>query len=310
MQNAADALSDVQGFGEMSVVVISGPTCSGKTAFAIKTALETSAEIISCDSVQLYRGLDIGSAKPTAAERAQVRHHLIDVADVRDCFDVAGYVELAKAAFDDIRARGKNVVVVGGSGFYLKSWFCAVADKIEVPEDVRAFAQEAESRGAEALAEELLKISPDARNLVDLHNPRRTRNALERCMATGKSVGELRAEFAKLPCPYGEFEKRFIILDRPDAEMLARISERTRAMVAAGLVEETRRLLAEGLDGNPSVRNSTGYKQAADYIKNGGCDTRKLAEEIDIQTMSLVRKQRKILRAMGAQFGAVRLGNF
>ncbi len=294
----------------MSVVVISGPTCSGKTAFALKTALETDAEIISCDSVQLYRGLDIGSAKPTAAERAQVRHHLIDVAGVRDNFDVAGYVELAKAAFDDIRARGKNVVVVGGSGFYLKSWFCAVADKIEVPESVRAFAQEAESRGAEALAEELLKISPDARHLVDLRNPRRTRNALERCLATGKSVGELRAEFAKLPCSYGEFEKRFLILDRPDAEMQARIFQRTRAMIDAGLVEETRALLADGLDGNPSVRNSIGYKQAADYIKNGGCDLRKLADEIDVQTMSLVRRQRKILRPLGAQFGAVRLDNF
>ncbi len=278
------------------VVIISGPTCSGKTALAIKTALETDAEIISCDSVQLYRGMDVGSAKPPAAELAAVRHHLIDVADVGEKFDVARYVELAKAAFADIRSRGKNVVVAGGSGFYLKSWFCAVADEMEIPQAVAEFAAQTERLGAQALARELLKVSPDAANLVDLNNPRRTKNALERCLAAHKTVGELLAEFAKLPCPYGDFEKKLVLIDRPDAEMIARIAERTKKMIADGLIEETRRLLELGLKNNPAARNSTGYKQAIEFVESGSTDTDKLAEEICVQTMSLVRKQRKYFR--------------
>ncbi len=278
------------------VIIISGPTCSGKTALAIKTALETDAEIISCDSVQLYRGMDIGSAKPDAAELAAVRHHLIDVADVRERFDIARYVELAKAALADIVARGKNVVVAGGSGFYLKSWFCAVSDEMDIPPDVAEFAAQAERLGAQALARELLKVSPDAENLVDLNNPRRTKNALERCIAARKTVGELLEDFAKLPCPYGDFEKKLLLIDRPDAEMLGRIAARTKKMLADGLVEETRRLLALGLGENPSARNSTGYKQAVEFIESGSTDTGKLAEKICVQTMSLVRKQRKYFR--------------
>ena len=118
MQNRTDALPHVQSArGQMRVIVISGPTCSGKTEFAIKTAIENGAEIISCDSVQVYRGMDIGSAKASPQDMERVRHHLIDVADVSEKFDVANYVELAKKALSDIAKRGKNAVVVGGSGF-------------------------------------------------------------------------------------------------------------------------------------------------------------------------------------------------
>lgn len=279
------------------VAIISGPTCSGKTELAIRLAEKLGAEIISCDSVQIFRGMDIGSAKPTPEERAKIPHHLIDAADVSEKFDVARYVRLAKAALRDIASRGKNVVVAGGSGFYLSAWFKAVADGVEIPPEVAQFAAKTEAEGgAEALARELLKIDPRAAETIDIRNPRRARNALERCLASGKSAAELRADFERLPCPMGEFPRRFMLLDRPDAEMAARIKIRTRKMIDAGLVEETRALIDAGLLQNPSLKNATGYKQAVEFIRSGSSDTRRLAEEIEIQTMSLVRRQRKYFR--------------
>lgn len=276
------------------VLIISGATCTGKTALAIDLAEKHNAEIISCDSVQIYKDADIGSAKATHQEQARIKHHLIDVAKVNQPFDVASYVELAKQAFNDIRKRGKNVVVVGGSGFYLKSWFMAVADNINIPKEISEFTSKIENEGgAKALAKELLKVDAQASEVVDMNNPRRTKNALERCLATSKSVRELRAEFEKLPCPMGEFSRKFILIDRPDDEILKRIELRTQIMLETGLIEETKKLIDEGILENPSLRNSTGYKQTIDYLLNNSTDIDKLKNDIVVQTMSLVRKQRK-----------------
>lgn len=276
------------------VIIISGPTCSGKTSLAIDIAKKNNAEIISCDSVQIYKKANIGSAKATIEEQTQVKHHLIDVANVDETFDVATYVELAKKAYLDIKNRGKNIVVVGGSGFYLKSWFMAVADKIDVPKSISDFTSKIELEGgAKKLAEELLKVDSHASEMIDMNNPRRTKNALERCLTTSKSVRQLRAEFEKLPCPMGNFSRKFILLDRPDDEMLERIQQRTQAMLQDGLIEETRELIELGILKNPSLRNSTGYKQAIEFIQTSSNDLQKLKNDIVIQTMSLVRKQRK-----------------
>ena len=282
----------------MKIEIISGTTCAGKTAASIELAEKINAEIISCDSVQFYRGMNIGSAKATPAEQARVKHHLIDVANVDEIFDVAKYIELAKKALAEIKAKQKNVVVVGGSGFYLKAWFCAVADEMSIPQHIKEFAMQTEKKGANALACELLKIDPEASKSLDIHNPRRTRNALERCLTSGKSVKQLHDDFAKLPCPFGELERNFTILDRPDAEMLERIKLRTQQMIEQGIVQETRRLLELGLEKNPAAANSTGYKQTIAFIKNNETDLKKLENEIVIQTMSLVRKQRKNLRSL------------
>lgn len=276
------------------VLIISGATCTGKTALAIDLAEKHNAEIISCDSVQIYKDADIGSAKATLQEQARIKHHLIDVVKVNQPFDVASYVELAKQTFNDIRKRGKNVVVVGGSGFYLKSWFMAVADNISIPKEISEFTSKIEREGgAEALAKELLKVDAQASEIVDMNNPRRTKNALERCLATSKSVRELRTEFEKLPCPMGEFPRKFILIDRPDDEILKRIELRTQIMLKTGLIEETKNLINKGILENPSLRNSTGYKQTIDYLLSNSTNIDKLKSDIVVQTMSLVRKQRK-----------------
>ena len=110
------------------IFIITGVTCSGKTSMSMELARKEGAEIISCDSVQIYRGMDIGSAKASAEEMSEIPHHLVDVCDCDKHFDVSEYVALAKEALEDIAARGKKIVVCGGSGFYLRAWFAAVTD--------------------------------------------------------------------------------------------------------------------------------------------------------------------------------------
>ncbi len=281
----------------MRVLVITGSTCSGKSEAAMKFALANNAEIVSCDSVQVYRYVDIGSAKPTPEEQAAVRHHLIDVAEPHERFDVAQYADLARQAINDIRARGKNAVVCGGSGFYLKAWFAPVTDNVYIPEDIKILTEKIEREGgAQALAKALLNVDSDAASCVDLMNPRRTKNALERCLASGKSARTLREEFSRLPSPIGDFPKELVLLDRPDLELQERIAMRSRTMVECGLIEETRALLERGIEKNPSLAASVGYKETIAWIANGETNKEKLVDEISTNTFSLARKQRKYFR--------------
>lgn len=286
------------------VFIISGPTCSGKTARAIKLALEIGAEIISCDSVQVYRGMDIGSAKASAEERKLVRHHLIDVAEVSENFDVSKYVELSKAAMQDILGRGKKVVVAGGSGFYLKSWFAPVADNLPISDAIRRETAKIEAEGgAAALAEALRKADPHAGEFVDMNNPRRTKNALERCMASGKTVKQLLDEFAKLPCPMGELKRSVEFLDCEDIEIKARIERRSEAMIAEGLIGETEALMAKGIAANPAASAAIGYRETIQWIKESRTDADELARTISADTFALVKKQRKFLKQIKALCG-------
>ncbi len=279
------------------VKIITGPTCTGKTRAALDYARKFGAEIISCDSVQVYRGMDIGSAKPSPRELAEIPHHLIDVADVSEKFDVSKYVELAKNALADILSRGKKAVVTGGSGFYLKAWFSAVTDNVFVSAEIKKISGEIEAlRGAAGLAEELLKIDSDAAGYVDMLNPRRTKNALERCLATGKSVRELVDNFKSLPCPLGDISRDVSILDVPDGMLLPRIKSRTAKMLDDGLVEETRRLMEKGIENNPSAASAIGYRETIEWISKGENNVGELCEKIAADTFSLVKKQRKFFR--------------
>lgn len=279
------------------VKIITGHTCSGKTARAIDEALACGAEIISCDSVQIYRGMDIGSAKPTQTEMRGVPHHLFDVAPPSEKFDVAKYAEQAKRAVCDILKRGKKIIVCGGSGFYLSAWFRAVTDNVEIPAAIAKKADQIEAmRGAAGLAEALLECDRTAPRFVDMQNPRRTKNALRRCLASGKTVGELLDDFKKLPPPIGNFDITLEILDLPDAVLLPKIAARTKQMIVRGLVEETRKLLDLGIEKNPSAALAIGYRQTIEWIKSGAHNTESLADEISRQTFMLVKKQRKYFR--------------
>jgi tRNA dimethylallyltransferase len=276
--------------------VLTGPTAVGKTALALDWAEANGAEIVSCDSLLFYRGMNLGTAKPTAAERARAPHHLIDLGDVTERMDVTYYVTKAREAVEAIAARGRAVLVVGGSGFYLKSFFAPVADDVAVPPALRAeIATQMERAGPAALVAELHKLNPSGLGALDTANPRRVTRALERCRASGKTLAALAEDFARQPAPFASWEIRCTRLDRPPADLDARISARVEAMLAAGLVDEVGRLRAAGLEKNPSAAQAIGYRETLAML-DGKLAATELPAAIIKNTRALVKKQRTWFR--------------
>ena len=276
--------------------VLTGPTAVGKTALALDWAEANGAEVLSCDASLFYRGMDIGTAKPNSAERARVPHHLIDIREVRDRMDVAKYVELARSAAEDIAARGRRILVTGGSGFYLKAFFGPVADDIAVPPGLRAeIDSKLEREGLDALLAELHALNPAGLGGLDVQNPRRVTRALERCRASGRTLAELAADFAAKPGPFVDWELRAVRLDREPEELRERIAKRVDAMLRDGLVDEVRRLRTEGLEENPSAASAIGYRETLAMLR-GELPPAELAPAIALNTWGLVRKQRTWFR--------------
>ncbi|MBW7895052.1 MAG: tRNA (adenosine(37)-N6)-dimethylallyltransferase MiaA [Opitutaceae bacterium] len=272
--------------------VLTGCTAVGKTELALRWAEAHDAEIVSCDALLFYRGMDIGTAKPTAAELARVPHHLIDLCAPDEPMDIARYVTLARDAVRDIIDRGRRVLVTGGSGFYLKAFFAPVVDAVEVPADVRR--QVATLDAATALRR-LRELNPGGLGALDVANPRRVSRALERCLASGRSVPELQADFARQPAPFSDHEVKLTELVRAPEELESRIRQRVRAMLAAGLVAEVRQLVAAGLEANPSAASAIGYREVIALLA-GRLAEADLAEAIVKNTRGLVKKQRTWFR--------------
>lgn len=295
--------------------VLTGPTAVGKTELALRWAQAHGAEIISCDSLLFYRGMDIGTAKPTTAELERVPHHLIDICDVREAMNIARYVQLAQQAVAEIRRRGRHVLVTGGSGFYLKAFFGPVADAIEVPVALR---EEIERRyrigGLGPLVAELEALNPAGVGELDTANPRRVTRALERCLASGRTLLDLQAAFAAQPGPFADYEVKCTRLERDVETLNRRIDQRIALMLADGLVEEVTRLRAAGIDDNPSAAGSIGYRETLAMLR-GELAARDLASTIAQNTRALVKKQRtwfrtqlpphREVRADGATFDAL-----
>jgi tRNA dimethylallyltransferase len=271
--------------------VLTGPTAVGKTEWALRWAETYGAEIVSCDSLLFYRGMDVGTAKPAAAERRRVPHHLIDILEVTETWDVARYVTAARTVCDDIRARGRRVLVTGGSGFYLKAFFAPVADDVDVPGEVRRMvAARLEQEGLAALVAELRALNPGGLGALDVQNPRRVVRGLERCLASKQTLAALAAAFARQKPPFADWQLRMVQLDRPRPELDARIDVRVREMLAAGLVEEVRRLVGAGLKANPNAAKAIGYRETIDFLE-GRMREDELAAAIGQNTRALVRKQ-------------------
>ena len=271
--------------------VLTGPTAVGKTEWALRWAEAYGAEIVSCDSLLFYRGMDIGTAKPTPAELARVPHHLIDILDLDEPWDVTRFFEAARAACEDIHRRGRRVLVTGGSGFYLRAFFAPVADDVTVPATVRReVAARLAREGISALVAELRRLNPQGLGLLDVQNPRRVVRALERCLASQRTLADLAEAFARQPAPFAEWQTRLVRLDRPRAELDARVAERVQAMLARGLTDEVRQLKAEGLEWNPSARRAIGYRETLAWLE-GRLREDELAPAIAKNTRALVRKQ-------------------
>ena len=276
--------------------VLTGCTAVGKTEWALRWAEANGAEIISCDSLLFYRGMDLGTAKPTPAERARVAHHLIDIRDIGEPMNVALYASMAREAAEDIAGRGRAVLVAGGSGFYLKSFFAPIADGLKVPAEVRARVAAIQgSGGLPGLLGELRRLNPGGLEGLDTANPRRVAGALGRCLASGRTLAEISSEFARALPPFPGWEVRLTRLDRAGPELDLRIAARVDGMLRAGLVDEVGRLLCAGLRSNPSAARAIGYRETVDVIE-GRAPMEGLAAAIVRDTRALVKKQRTWFR--------------
>lgn len=272
--------------------LLTGPTAVGKTEWALRWAEQNGAEIVSCDSLLFYRGMDIGTAKPTPAERARVPHHLIDICNVTERMDVTRYIGLAQAAVREIGRRGRAILVTGGSGFYLKSFFGPVSDDIEVSDEIR---REVAAMSTEQALSRLRELNPAGLGALDTANPRRVVRALERCLASGRGVLELAAEFQRRPGVFADFEVRLTVLQRDEDELADRIASRVGLMLRDGLVREVEALRAGGLEQNPSAAKAIGYREVIAMLE-GRLAEAALADEIVKNTRALVKKQRTWFR--------------
>ncbi|PWU06816.1 MAG: tRNA (adenosine(37)-N6)-dimethylallyltransferase MiaA [Verrucomicrobia bacterium] len=276
---------------------LTGPTASGKTALGIEWAKKNDAEILSCDSLLFYKGMDIGTAKPSPEEREGVRHYGIDMGSVDKPFNVKNYIDFSKQVVDEVYARGKKLLVLGGSGFYLKSFFAPVVDDLEISETISNHVLSLyEEQGLEGIVNELLKINPESVGDLDLHNPRRVQKALMRCLGTGKNLFELKDSFDNQKEPFSDFEKKICILDRDNPFLYERIRRRVFHMLDCDLISEVKELLKQGIEKNPSAASAIGYRETIRWLKSGHENRDDLAEAIILSTNQLVAKQRKWFR--------------
>ncbi len=268
------------------MLVLVGPTAVGKTTVAIQLAEQLSAEIVSADSRCLYRGMDIGTAKPSAADRARVPHHLIDVTTPDMPWTLTDYQSAAYRAIDDILARGRLPLVVGGTGQYVR----AVVEGWQVPPAGPAgplreeLEQQLVEQGLGALAARLQQVDPASAQRVDLRNPRRVIRALEVALATGESFVALRR---KQPPAY---TVSWLGLTLPRPALYARIDARLDAMLAVGLVAEVRGLAAQGYGWDMPGMSALGYSQIGQYLR-GECSLDEAVRLIRRATRKFVRRQ-------------------
>jgi tRNA dimethylallyltransferase len=267
-------------------IFIAGPTAVGKSEIALLLAEKIGGEIISADSMQVYRGLDIGTAKPSPAERARVPHHLIDICDLTENFDAAQFIRLAQKAVAEIQLRNKIPIFCGGTGFYFKAFLSGLG---EAPATIPELRAELEAASFESLLHELRERDPAAYEKIDKQNPRRVIRAVEVIRLTGKKFSEQRAEWKSggMACRRPKIQGQrdavppkndFYCFARAPADLHARINARVDAMFAHGLVDETRELLTRGLEQNKTAMQAIGYRQVAEHLRG----ERPVAETIDL----------------------------
>ncbi len=269
------------------MIALVGQTASGKSSLAMALA-QNEGEILSCDSVQLYRGFDIGSAKPSQEEQAQVPHHMIDVATWQENIDAADYVQGALEAIADIRGRGARPILCGGTGLYLRALRFGLIDVPEADPALRAELENAEHENPGSLFKRLQELDPQGAAMADAHNKRRLLRDVEICILAKRPVSEIRAEHAFA----GEkVAMQLFALRWSDDVLRERIVARTKAMLDNGLLDEVERLLQSGVLPECKPMQSVGYKEACAVLTKGASKD-ELAAEIEANTWTLARRQR------------------
>jgi len=270
----------------MSLIIVCGATATGKSELAVSLAKEINAEVVNADSMQVYKGMDIGTAKLTNEERGGIAHHLIDILDIKDEANVAWYQQIARDKIDQILSTGKSVVVVGGTGLYIK----AILDDLNFPDtdpEVRQkITDQAEKLGNDVMHERLAKLDPAAALAIPKENIRRVIRALEVIELTGKpfTANLPRQESSKYP----DAKQFGLVLDRGNLD--EKIDKRVEDMWARGFAREVSTLMTKGLEQSGTAKKALGYMQIMNYL-NGESDEAFAKEETKRVTRAYARRQ-------------------
>ncbi len=274
---------------------LTGATATGKTVVALALAERLGAEIVSLDSMTVYRGMDIGTAKPTREEQAVVPHHLLDIVVPSDEYSVANYVVDATATVEAIRARGREVLFVGGTPLYLKSLLRGLFDGPPANWELREqIEEELEEVGQAALHERLQQVDPVAALAIHPHDTRRMIRALEVLRATGEPLSHQQMQFDD---GRRAEECRVFVLRRERGELHRRIENRVEAMIDAGLVEEVRALTAEGKQLGRTASQAVGYREALAYLA-GEIDAEAMRIQMQARTRRFAKRQGTWFRSL------------
>ncbi|NRA44452.1 MAG: tRNA (adenosine(37)-N6)-dimethylallyltransferase MiaA [Oligoflexales bacterium] len=271
--------------GQASFLSVIGPTASGKSSLALGLAQEFGAELVNCDSVQVYRGFDIGSAKPSAAEQDLVPHHLLDCVSWHEDYDAARFAEMARSSILEINRRGKLAIVVGGSGLYLR--FLWGQSFHELPSDP-VLREELNSQDSGSLYKRLQSLDPLRAEQLHPKDKFRITRAIEINLLAGKTISELTKASVKATFP----PLGVIFINRERSELHERIAQRASAMLAQGFLDEVKSLLALGCPHDAKPMQSIGYKQAVDYLEGQSLYNKaQLLEKIIVATRQYAKRQ-------------------
>ena len=271
------------------IICIAGPTASGKTALAVQLAKEYNGEVVSCDSMYVYRGMNIGTAKPSAEEQEGIVHHMIDVAAADEDFSVSKYCEMAGPIVDDIVARGKTAIIAGGTGLYMDSLIkgndFAPFPSTGMREKLEA---QADREGMETMLSLLASIDPDSAARLHLSDRKRIIRALEVYYETGETITAHNLKTKAIPPKYNPLWLGLDFADR--AELYRRIDLRVGLMLEMGLVEEIRALLASGIPAKCTAMQAIGYKEFVAAL-NGEISIEEAAEEVRKSSRHYAKRQ-------------------
>ncbi len=271
-----------------ATIYLTGATASGKSALAMHLAKRLGGEIISVDSMQVYCGLNIGTAKPSAEEQSEVPHHLIDVAQLSEAFDAAQFVRLAKSASESISSRGRIPIFCGGTGLYFRALMEGLGNSPPSDELLR---DELSLLPFESLVAELKIKDPKAAKQIDLKNPRRVLRAVEVIRLTGRPYSEQRIGWDKLK----RAPENLFCINREVDVLNQRIHKRVDEMFSLGLIEETQILIKQGLRDNRNACQALGYRQVLDLL-DGELSLESVVDKVKIKTRQFAKRQRSWFR--------------
>ena len=278
------------------MIVICGPTATGKTALGVALAKALDGEVVGADSMQVYRGMDIGTAKPTPEEMDGVPHHMIDVADPEEDFSVARYVDLALPVVEDILRRGKRPLVVGGTGLYIDNLLARRRFAAFSGQRRRELEARCQAEGLAALYAELGRVDPRRQSELHPNDEKRILRALEVYYETGRTMSDFHAETQTRPPRFRAARIGLTFSRRED--LWARIDARVDDMMARGLAGEVRALLDRGVPQEATSMQAIGYKELAAALRGGG-DLAAAAEEVKLRSRQYAKRQLSWFRRHG-----------